>query len=291
MAGTIQTPTMRAIHIPSFMVPSASYSTLQPTSLPRLIPQANELLIRITHTSPQQVDLLYARGRHQNNNAKRGHVHPPFVLGLDFAGIVFSSPIGSDFRPGDRVMGSQLGAFAEYICATPAQVKRVPSGLSNADAAALVGGAVSYGAVVEVAKVRKGETVLVSGAPGGLGVVACQVAKAVGAKVVALVSSRDRVESLNRVLDVELVVSADTAWSGEVMKWTQGKGINAVIDNAGVVEESLRCLAYNGRIVLVGFAGRGGVMESIAMNKILLIGAHVIGYVRRILWYYSVAAN
>lgn len=240
------------------------------------------------------MDLLYAQGNHQNNNAKRGHVHPPFVLGLDFAGIVVSVPsvtgpgdgpsttnakASQRFKVGDRVMSWDLGAYAEYIAVAPSAVHRIPDRLSGGDAAALVGGVVSYAAVMEVAKVRREQWVLVTGVPGGLGVIAVQVAKVRGAKVIALARTRKRAEVLREILDCEKVLAAeDAGWLDEVKKITGGEGVDAVIDNVGVVEDSLRCIAYGGTIVLVGFAGRGGVMEKVGMNKILLKGANVIGY-------------
>ena len=122
------------------------------------------------------------RSRHtkstsQNNNAKRGHVFPPFILGFDYAGIIEAAPTDnkSGLKKGDRVFGQSLGAFAEYIVTDEASVKRIPDNLSSEDAAGLVGQAVSYASVVHVARVKAGETVLVSGASGGLGSVCVAV--------------------------------------------------------------------------------------------------------------------
>lgn len=272
---------MQAIRIDSFLL-SPSFSSLSPTTLPTPKPTGGEFLVRITHVALQHVDLLYAQGKHQNNNARRGHVHPPFILGIDFAGIVLSVPgkertSCKDIKVGDRVMGSKLGAFAEHICAKKDQIWRVPDNIGNEAAAALAGAAVSYGAVIQMAEVKKGETVLVTGASGGLGIVACQVARALGASVVGLVTSKEKADQLRMQLGVGAVVNRK-GWETEV-KELAGDGVHAVIDNVGVVESSLRCLRFGGRIVLVGFAGRNGVMEEIAMNKVLLKGARIIGYV------------
>lgn len=283
---------MKAIHIASFLA-SPNYTSLHPSNVPRPVPKDNELLVRVTHISPQQVDLLYSTGKHQNNNAKRGHIHPPFILGLDFAGIVISTPtptatnnnrneddrnVTCVFKPGDRITASHLGAFAEYITIPVSEAQPIPPNLSNVDAAALVGGVVSYAAVVNVADVKAGEWVLVTGVPGGLGVIACAVAKARGARVIALARTEARALALRGVLGIEAVVASEGDWVSEVRKITGGKGVSAVIDNVGVVEESLRCCTFGARIVLVGFAGRKGVMETVAMNKILLKGAKVIGF-------------
>lgn len=281
---------MQAIHITSFLPDESPYSNLKPTRVPRPIPEKDELLIRITHVSLQQVDLLFSRGKHQNNNAKHGHVHPPFILGLEFAGIVESVPAiptagnrTPSLQLGDAVMGTHYGSFAEYMCIKPDEAMKIPPNLSRAAAAALAGGAVGYAAVTKAADVEPGQTVLVTGANGGLGIVACQVAKACGAKVIAFVSSPDRAELLRNQLGLDYVITTDEpTWVEQVQRISDRKGIDAIIDNVGLVEEGLRCLKLGGCIVVVGFAGRGGVMETVAMNKILLKGARVTGLVRNL---------
>lgn len=307
-------PCMSAIRVDAFLREPRFTSSLRPShDTPRPRPsKTNPFLIRVTHTSLQQVDLLYAQGLHQNNNLRKGHVHPPFTLGLDFAGEIIdihpdfrarsthndendatnglsgrttsSSSDRGIFHVGQRVMGSSLGAFAEYIVTRPESIVPIPSNTSSKDAATLVGGAVSYGAVVNAAHVQAGQTVLVSGVPGGLAVIACQIARANGAaKVIALCKSHSRAETLLRWdgLDAEIVASTSN-WTAEVMRLTAGKGVDVIIDNVGIVEDGLKGLSYGGRIVLVGFAGRDGVMERIAMNKVLLKGAKIMGYVSHV---------
>lgn len=279
---------MQAIHITSFLPDESPYSDLKPTRVPRPTPEKDELLIRITHVSLQQVDLLFSKGKHQNNNAKHGHVHPPFILGLEFAGIVESVPAIQNagnrtpsLQLGHAVMGTHYDSFAEYMCIKPDEVMKIPPNLSLAAAAALAGGAVGYAAVTKAAKVEPGQTVLVTGANGGLGIVACQVARACGAKVIALVSSLDRAELLRKQLSLDYVITTDKpTWVEQVQRISDGRGIDAMIDNVGLVEEGLRCLTLGGCIVIIGFAGRGGVTEKVAMNKILLKGGRVIGLVR-----------
>lgn len=280
---------MEAIQIKAFLRDTDLYSSLTSTRVPRPKPKDDQLLVQITHVSPHQVDLLFARGKHQNNNAKHGHVHPPFILGLDFAGIVESIPsrenidgLTIDFKVGDSVMGQCYGAFAEYLCVQPTQIKKMTPSISPAAAAALVGGVVSYAAVHQVAKVMAGETVLVTGANGGLGAVACQVARCSGAKVIGLVSSLDKVELLKKDLGLDHVIATQdgSEWVQRVKSVCQGGGVDVMIDNVGLVKDGLRCLRYGGRIVIVGFAGRSGIMEEVGMNRILLKGASVIGFVR-----------
>ncbi|KAK1062225.1 hypothetical protein LTR12_010061 [Friedmanniomyces endolithicus] len=267
---------MKAIHIPTY---TPDPSTLQPSYIPTPTPKADELLIRITHCSPQHADILHAQGKHQNNNVKKGWCFPPFTLGYDFAGVVHTLPSGggdgvaSGLRKGDRVFGAAIGAFAEYICVKRSAIRKVPAGLSNETACAMVGQAVSYASVVRIAKVQPGETVMVSGASGGLG-------GACGARVVALVGDEGKAATMRGSLGVDAVVvmGEGGAWMGEVMEFTGGKGVDVVLDNTGMVDDALRCLAYFGRIVILGFAARKGVMEEVKMNKLLLKSATVVGY-------------
>lgn len=162
----------------------------------------------------------------------------------------------------------------------PEAVRMVPRVLSSEAACAMAGQAVSYAAVVEVAKVRAGEVVLVSGASGGLGSACCMVAKALGARVIALAGDKRKAGSMSGDMGVDAVVvmGEDGAWIEEVMAFTKGRGVDVVLDNTGMVNDGIRCLAYGGRIVVLGFAARKGVMEGVKMNKLLLKSATVIGY-------------
>nr|POE77753.1 quinone oxidoreductase [Quercus suber] len=271
---------MRAINIRAFV---ADPSTLRPSDIPIPSPKPDECLVRITHCSPQHADLLHAQGTHQNNNRKRGWCFPPFVLGYDFAGMVVSGSTsggGAGFKKGDRVFGAWIGAFAEYICVPAVRLHRIPAGLSAETACAMAGQAVSYAAVVHVAKVQPGETVMVSGASGGLGSVCCMVAKARGATVVALTGDEEKAKLMRMRMDVNAVVVQDGEgrWIREVLGFTNGKGVDVVLDNTGIVNDGIRTLAYFGRIVVLGFAARKGVMEEVKMNKLLLKSATVVGY-------------
>ena len=284
---------MLALHLSTFLDSTLPFSALRPSKISLRKVRSGEVLVRVTHTSPQQVDLLYARGKHQNNNSKHGYVHPRFTLGLDFAGVVSAiatAPSQSDatanskttiavkLRVGDRVMGSHLGAFAEYLAVPSSSLHPIPARLSSADAAALVGGVVSYCAVRHLAGVRRDERVLVTGVPGGLGIVATRVAAAAGAQVFVLARTEERARSVRKALPFVEVLNADSDWVNHVKMLTGGRGVNVVIDNVGIVEDALRCVAWNGRIVLVGFAGRKGVMERVPMNLVLLKGARLIGF-------------
>lgn len=267
---------MKAILISSY---SPNPSSLSVSTVPTPSPSPTQYLIRITHCSPQHADILHAQGKHQNNNVKRGWCFPPFILGYDFAGVVHTSPSShGKLKNGDRVFGAAIGAFAEYICVEEGAIRRVPDGLSNETACAMSGQAVSYASVVNIANVKPGETVMVSGASGGLGSVCCMVAKALGARVIALTEDEGKAEAMRRDMGVDLVVIMRGEWMKLVMDFTKGEGVDVVLDNTGMVNDAIRCLAYFGRIVILGFAARKGVMEDVKMNKLLLKSATVVGY-------------
>lgn len=237
----------------------------------------DDLTIKITHAAVTHVDLLYAQGLHQNNQR---HVKPPFILGNEFAGIVTSAPPSSSFKPGTKVFGGGLGSYAESICVPESAVQRFPAQWSLAEACAVgASGAVSYGALVSVAQVKSGETVLVLGASGGLGVMAIQIAKVLGAKVIAVVGSKEKADVVRRIGADGVVDYHDGNWENKVKALTKdGKGVDVVYDGIGAVESGIKCLKYRGRLVIVGFAAREGKMENIRANRILLKSAMVHGY-------------
>lgn len=205
---------------------------------------------------------------------------PPFILGTEFAGIVTSSPPFSSFKPGTRVFGGGLGAYATSIRVSESAIRRVPDAWSNAEACAVgSSGAVSYGALISVAKLQKGEAVLVLGASGGLGVMAIQIAKALGAKVIAVVGSKEKADVVRKIGADAVVDYHEGKWEDKVKELTQdGEGVDVVYDGIGAVEQGVKCLKYRGRLVIVGFAARGGNIENIRANRILLKSVMVHGY-------------
>tara|TARA_R110002003_G_scaffold288_14_gene18439 strand:- start:6372 stop:7055 length:684 start_codon:yes stop_codon:yes gene_type:complete len=140
-------------------------------------------------------------------------------------------------------------------------------------------GAVSYGALVGVAQVKGGETVLVLGASGGLGVMAIQIAKALGAKVIAVVGSKEKANVVRAVGADDVVDYHDDKWEERVKALTKdGAGVDVVYDGIGAVESGVKCLKYRGRLIIVGFAARDGNIENIRANRILLKSVMVHGY-------------
>ncbi|KAL6702680.1 transcription elongation factor spt5 [Coniothyrium glycines] len=266
---------MKAIQLHAFV---KELSTLAPKEVASPQPtDTKPLRVKITHAAVTHVDLLYAQGLHQNN---KRHVIPPFILGNEFAGTVISSPANSRFAPGTRVFGGALGAYAEEISVEEENVKRVPEQWTNAEACAVgASGATSYGALVSVAGLKAGETALILGASGGLGVMAVQIAKAVGARVIAVVGGAEKGEMVKRIGADAVVDYREKKWEERVRALTRdGEGVDVVYDGIGAVQSGIKCLRYRGRLVIVGFAARGGNMESIPANRILLKSAMVHGY-------------
>ncbi|KAI9762789.1 MAG: hypothetical protein M4579_000141 [Chaenotheca gracillima] len=274
---------MRAIHIDRFL---ENYEDLHVTEVTDPRCGDDEVLVEVRAVATNYVDLLYCRGKHQNN---RKDILPPFTLGLEFAGIVLSAgrhvaSSSSALKPGARVFGAHLGAFAERIAVPPTALHTIPSGWTFAQAAGLAATApVSYGALIARAGLRAGETVLVHGAAGGLGLMAVQIAKAAGARVIATASGTVKGDVARRFgadLVVDYTSKQGMDWHRVVLDATGGKGVDVVFDSVGLVGQSVRCTKERGRVLIVGFAGReeGDKIEEVAMNRFLLKQAVVIGY-------------
>jgi len=138
---------------------------------------------------------------------------------------------------------------------------------------------VSYGALVSVAQVKRGETVLVLGASGGLGVMAIQIAKGLGARVIGVVGGAEKADVVRGIGADGVVDYRERKWEDGVRALTKdGQGVDVVYDGIGAVESGLKCLRYRGRLVVVGFAARGGDVENVRANRILLKSAMVHGY-------------
>ncbi|KAI0158332.1 zeta-crystallin [Xylariaceae sp. FL1272] len=266
---------IKAVRVDRFV---ERYDELRVSEVPRPTAKDSELLIEVKAAGVNFVDTLYARGKHQNNQR---HVKPPFTLGLEFSGVIISSPPSSPFKPGDRVFGDYGGSYAEYITLpSSSSLLRIPPNWSFADAAGLAATLpVSYGALVQCGKLRHGETVLVHAAAGGLGLAAVQIAKALGCRVIGTAGTKEKCQIAERFgAGVCVDYQAETHWWQKVMELTSGNGVDVVFDSVGLADRSLKCLTHRGRLLVVGFAGREGDMEGVKMNRILLKQAQVIGY-------------
>lgn len=206
----------------------------------------------------------------------------PWVSGAEFSGVVLKTPAkpprgGPRFQVGDRVFGSGQGAYAYKVCTNEASLQPVPKGWSFYDAAGLfVTMPTSYAALTLRADIRKGDWVLVHAAAGGVGLAAVQIAKAFGATVIATAGSAHKLEVAKRFGADHGVDYTDPNWPQRVLELTPKKrGVDIVYDPVGLIEKSTKCIAWNGRLVVIGFAG--GPIEKLATNRILLKNIAVTG--------------
>lgn len=217
-------------------------------------------------------DLLQSKGLYQYRP------DPPFIPGIEFAGIVRSAPAGSGFNPGDRVCAWTRACMAEVVAAAPHEVFHLPDALSFEQGASLV---MNYQTAVfcmiHRGGLRRGESVLVLGAAGGVGTSGAQVAKGVGAsQVIGLVSTADKAE-IARASGCDDVVLVSDHWKDDVLELTGGRGVDMVYDPVGGDRflDGLRSLARFGRLVVVGFAA--GAIPEVKVNRLLLRNISVVG--------------
>ena len=218
-------------------------------------------------------DLLLTRGEYQLK------VQPPYVPGMETAGTVRSAPPVSGFAEGDRVSAFKpfTGGFAERVAVPPSCVFPTPDSLDDAEAAALQANYfTSYLALAWRARLEPGETVLVLGSAGGVGTAAIQVAKALGAGVIAVVHRTEASEFVSS-LGADVVVPLTDGWAKRVRDHTDGRGVDVVVDPVGGAsfDDAVRTLAIGARLLVIGFAGGG--IPSIKVNRLLMRNAGVLG--------------
>ncbi|HEY2141493.1 MAG TPA: NADPH:quinone oxidoreductase family protein [Solirubrobacteraceae bacterium] len=216
-------------------------------------------------------ELLQTRGEYQ--------LKPPlpFVPGGEVAGVVRSAPADAKVKAGDRVAAfCGLGGFAETAVAPEFLTFALPDALDFAQGAGLIlNYHTAYFALVLRGRLKQGETVLVHGAAGGVGTAALQVARGIGAKTIAVVSS-DRKQAVAERAGADRVVRSDGPWKDEVREISSG-GVDLVLDPVGGdrFTDSLRSLREDGRLVVVGFTG--GSIPEVRVNRLLLGNTEVVG--------------
>ena len=216
-------------------------------------------------------EVLQTRGEYQ--------VKPdlPFTPGSEVGGVVRSAPDGAAVKAGDRVAAfCMLGGWAEIAVAPAFFTFVLPDELDFAQGAGLVlNYHTAYFALTTRGRLAEGETVLVHGAAGGVGTATLQIAKGLGAKTIAVVSTDDK-ERVAREAGADEVVRSDGPWKDEA-KEVSGGGVDVVIDPVGGdrFTDSLRSLREGGRVVVVGFTG--GSIPEVRVNRLLLANTEVIG--------------
>ena len=230
----------------------------------------DEVLVEVHRVGISFPDLLLTKGEYQIKP------EPPFTLGVDFAGTVISGPDG--YQPGERVAGVlPYGGAAELVSAPPMSVFSLPDELSFDEGAAIpLNYLTAHFALAERGGLREGETVLVHGAAGGVGTASIQVAKGYGARAIAVVSTEEKGE-LARKAGADDVVLLD-GFKDAVTELTDGEGVDIVLDVVGgdAFTDSLRVLAPQGRLLVVGFASGQGIPQ-VKVNRLLLNNVDVRG--------------
>jgi len=261
---------MKAMVCESFGGPEVLAEREMPDPPP---PGPGELTVRLRARGVQYVDVLMLAGKYQFRP------EPPFIPGGEAAGEVVA--VGADvtgFRAGDRVMSRHsLGAFAELGNAKAELCDKVPDGMSLESAGVFRAAyTTAYHALLQRGRLKAGEWVLVHGAAGGIGIAAIQVAKLFGARVIATASTEEK-----RAACLEEGADHAIGYAGgfleTVKELTGGRGVDVVYDPIGaqVTEESLRCLAWGGRLLILGFLGGGPA--NIRSNYLLIKGIEVAG--------------
>jgi NADPH2:quinone reductase len=252
---------------------SGDLSGMSLADIPEPLRKPGEVLVRVRAASLNYPDLLMSRGQYQFKP------EPPFVSGLECAGEVIEADADSGFAVGDRVMGgNKTGAFAELASIPARGLSRMPEGFSFAQGAAM-GAAYStaYTGLVELCAVKEGQWVLVHGASGGVGLAACDLAKALGARVIAATGVAAKRDQISAKACPDHVILAEGRFREAVSDITEGALADIVFDPVGgdVFDESTRCVAFGGKLVVVGFTS--GRIAEIGTNIPLINGFSIIG--------------
>jgi NADPH:quinone reductase len=251
------------------LAPDFAGVALQDVDIPTI--GANEVLVKNRAACVNFPDLLMTEGKYQHRPDL------PFVIGMESAGDVVE--VGSEVhsvKVGDRVIvGGKSGAFADYRAASAQAVRGIPAGLDYAEGAAHTAGMLTaYVSLVRLGQIAAGETILVHGAAGGVGHAAVQLAKHIGATVIATSASAQKREWLRG--NADHVLEPGEALRDDVMA-INPKGVDLCFDPIGgdVFDRSVRCMGFGGRYLVIGFTS--GRIPEISVNYPLIKGFSIIG--------------
>ncbi|HWX51969.1 MAG TPA: NADPH:quinone oxidoreductase family protein [Solirubrobacteraceae bacterium] len=264
---------MRALQITELSGPDGALSLVElPDPEPsHMLTPGSGVIVDVRCAGVSFPEVLQTRGEYQ--------LKPPlpFIPGSEVAGVVRSAPEGAQVSAGDRVAAfCALGGFAETVVAPEFFTFPLSSELDFAQGAGLIlNYHTAYFSLALRGRLKQGETVLVHGAAGGVGTAALQVAKALGARTIGVVSSEEKQRVAERA-GADHVVHVDGPWKDEA-KELSGGGVDIVLDPVGGdrFTDSLRSLAEDGRLVVVGFTG--GSIPEVKVNRLLLGNTEVVG--------------
>jgi NADPH2:quinone reductase len=237
-------------------------------------PGPGEALIRVRAAAVNFPDLLMTRGEYQ-------HKPPlPFIPGLELSGEI--EALGADVEGwslGEAVVGgARIGGFSDYAVTPVAGLKRKPRGLSFAEASAYsTAYLTAHVALARRAQAQPGEWVLVHGAAGGVGLACVDLARLMGCKVIAASASDAKLAVVRAEYAPDAVVNVTGGFRDAVKTITGGRGADVIYDPVGgdVFDESVRCIAFDGRLLVIGFTS--GRIPNISVNMPLIKGFSVMG--------------
>ncbi len=240
-----------------WMTMTEEHATLELREMPQPEPGANQVLVRLHAASLNRGEFIAGHGLHGKPGSAK-------AVGMEGAGEVVKLGAGvTALKPGDRVMGRCPGAFSEYALMDVREAMLMPANLSWQEAASVpLTFLVVYDMLVLQGHLVADEWVLINGVSSGVGVAALQTAKALGAKVIGTSGSADKLARLQPLgLDLGLCTRA-ADFHEAVLQATGGKGVNLVINTVGgsVFTESVRCMAFQGRLATVGYVD--GVLKA-----------------------------
>jgi NADPH2:quinone reductase len=215
-------------------------------------PKPNEVLVKVKAAALNRADLAVARGLPHGPNSGVGA-----GVGIEWAGeVVETGAEVTGYKPGDRVMCSGNGGYAEYAVSDFGRVNAMPAGLSFEQAATLPVSLITlHNALVTAGRLKAGESVMIQGASSGVGLMGLQIAKLMGAKLVIGTSTNDARRARLKEFGADLAIDTrDPAWPDQVLKATDGKGANLTVDmlSGPLVSQTMKATALLGRIVNVG---------------------------------------
>jgi NADPH2:quinone reductase len=242
-------------------------------AIPSPRPAANEVRIAVYACGLNFADTLQIEGKYQERPEL------PFTPGSEVGGEVLEvGEAVTDFKPGDRVMARCLGGYAEETVAAVDKTYKIPDSMSFEEAA---GFAVAYGTahvgLSHRANLKAGETLLVHGAAGGVGLAAVELGKLMGATVIATASTPEKLALARKYGAAHLINYSEGEFRHKVKALTDGRGADVIFDPVGgdVFEQSLRCINWEGRILVIGFAA--GHIPKAPMNLVLVKNISLIG--------------
>ena len=252
---------------------SDDFSGVEIREVRKPAPGPGQVLIEVRATSVNFPDLLLCQGKYQLK------LEPPFTPGMDISGTIAALGEGVDgFQLGDAVCGgARFGGFAEYAV-TPAEgLQRKPENMSFDEAASYSAAYLTaYVSLVRRGQLQPGDTLLVHGASGGVGMAAVDVGKLLGATVIATGGNDDKLAQV-KAYGADHVINTRDGFREKVKALTDGRGADVIYDPVGgdVFDESVRCIAFDGRLLVIGFTS--GRIATVATNMPLIKGFSVVG--------------